>query len=87
MREKVKFNWKGPHHSYLGAFMVFWGYLMICADYGAFGYAFTALGFFVLTDDVVEHYITADTPLRLLFEKVIYPLVLRFNRVVKINEK
>jgi len=63
--------------------MVIWGYLMIAAHYGAFGYVFTALGFFVLTDDVVEHYVTADTPLRLLFEKIIYPLVQRFNKTVK----
>jgi len=46
--------------------MVIWGYLMIAAHYGAFGYVFTA-----------------DTPLRLLFEKIIYPLVQRFNKTVK----
>lgn len=31
------------------------------------------IGFLISLDDVVEHTITADTPLRILFDKVIAP--------------
>lgn len=83
MRDRIEFDWKGPHHVYLGTFMVLYGCLMIAADYGAFGCAFTALGVLIAADDVVEHALTVDTPLRILFEKVIYPLMLKFNSRIK----
>lgn len=86
MKEPNEFVWNGPHHLYLGAFMVFWGALMIVQNYGAFSYIFAGLGVIIFIDDMIEHTVTASTPLRLLFEKVLFPLVLKFNEMIKRNK-
>jgi len=37
-------------------------------------------GAYITIDDVVEHTITAKTPLRVLFEKVIFPLINKLRK-------
>lgn len=36
---------------------------------------FYIIGIFLIIDDLIEHFITGDTPFRLLFEKIIVPLL------------
>lgn len=79
MREKVKFEWRGNHHFYTGiffaAFGVFQWYMGL--DNGELTMLipmwqiFFGVGIFMMIDDIIEHTITRDTPLRLLYEKVI----------------
>ena len=77
----IPFKWKGNHHSYHGlwilAFGIFQWYMGI--DNGEletlipFWQLLIGVGVFMVIDDVIEHLITADTPLRLLYDKVIKP--------------
>lgn len=83
MRPPVKFIWKGNHHSYHGLWLIAFGafqwYMGI--DNGALSNVIPlwqtciGIGTFMLIDDVVEHTITADTPLRLIYEKLILPFI------------
>ncbi|MBW2561694.1 MAG: hypothetical protein JRE40_12680 [Deltaproteobacteria bacterium] len=56
---------------------------MIVAGYGPFGYCFAVLGVGIAIDDAIEHTITADAPFRVLFEKILWPLVIKFNDILK----
>jgi len=68
------FKPKAPHHAYIGAFLLFLAWTMWDYDYYHPLCEYVAVtGAYVLIDDVIEHTITAKTPLRLLFDKVIYP--------------
>ncbi len=49
------------HHLYIGALLLGWQYPV------------NIIGALVFLDDLVEHTITADTPLRLFFDKYISP--------------
>jgi len=80
-RDPVPFNPRAPHHSYLGAFLLFlawtmWPYWY----YHPLTEIFAVLGAFAVIDDVIEHTITRRTPLRLIFEKVIFPLLVKISR-------
>lgn len=85
MREPVKFKWCRNHHLYYGIslfifgaynyiFMVDSNELLMCEPIWV---VFMAIGGFLAADDFIEHTITRDTPIRLLFEKVIYPWLLK----------
>ena len=41
--------------------------------------SFIGIGLFMIVDDIVEHTITADTPLRIFYERVIRPALRRMN--------
>ena len=41
--------------------------------------SFVGVGLFMIVDDVIEHTYTADTPLRILFERVIQPVLRQLN--------
>jgi hypothetical protein len=81
MREPVKFYWKGNHHSYYGIFLIAFGlfnwYMGI--DNGdleqllPLWQSFTGAGILMVLDDIWEHKISGDTPLRILYEKVVIP--------------
>lgn len=51
------------HHAYIGLLLLGWQYPV------------NVVGALILIDDVIEHTITKDTPLRVLFDKVISPLL------------
>ena len=83
LRPPVKFEWRGNHHGYYGIFFIVFGifnYIM-GVDNGVldkllpFWNFFTLVGIVFLVDDAVEHWVTADTPLRILYEKVFRPLL------------
>lgn len=76
------FNPKAPHHLYIGLFMLFLAYTMWGYDYYHPLAEITAtIGAFVTIDDVIEHTVTAKTPLRLFFEKVLYTCLKKLKLV------
>ena len=78
MKPLVPFQWKGNHHSYHGIFILAFGlfnwYMGI--DNGELTTlipiwkSLVVIGGFIVIDDVIEHTITADTPLRILYEQI-----------------
>ena len=78
MKQLVPFQWRGNHHCYHGAFILAFGlfnwYMGI--DNGElttlipFWKLLVGVGGFMIIDDVIEHTITADTPLRILYEHI-----------------
>ena len=82
--EKMKpnsFKPRAPHHLYIGLFMLFLAWTMWPYDYYHPLAEITAItGAYITMDDIVEHTVTARTPLRILFEKVIFPLINRLRR-------
>jgi hypothetical protein len=79
MRPPVPFKWRGNHHSYTGLWFVAFGVFNWFMSWDNLDsliplwQVVIGVGVFMLVDDVVEHKVTADTPLRLLWEKVIRP--------------
>lgn len=79
MQKPVKFKWKGNHHLYHGIWIVGFGifqwYMGIdngeLTSLSPLWKIFIGAGIFIIIDDIVEHTITADTPLRLLYDKII----------------
>lgn len=85
MREPVKFHWRGNHHSYYGIFFIAFGlfnwYMGIdnIEELIPLWQVITGLGVVMIIDDFIEHKITASTPLRILWKKVIYPMIKNKN--------
>jgi len=76
MKKRNPFIPKAPHHLYIGLFILFLAWTM--KDYSYYHPLcdiLTVIGAFITIDDVIEHTVTADTPLRLLFDKIIVPLL------------
>ena len=76
MRPKVKFIWRGPHHCYIGIVLIVFGWL--CQPHSLYDPItpwLYGIGALVLLDDIIEHTITGNTPLRIIFEKSIIPLL------------
>jgi len=78
LRPPVKFHWKGNHHLYYGIFFVAFGIFNWYMGIGngeldsilSLWYSCIGIGLYMIIDDIVEHTVTADTPLRLLYEKI-----------------
>jgi len=76
------FKPKAPHHLYIGLFLLFLAWTMWDYDYYHPLAEITAIaGAYITIDDIIEHTITAKTPLRLLFDKVIYPCLKKLKLV------
>lgn len=83
MNPKVPFKWKGNHHAYHGiwimAFGIFQWYMGVdnaeLTVLIPFWQTLIGIGAFMLIDDIIEHTITRDTPLRLLYDKIIKPIL------------
>jgi len=81
MRPRVKFVWYRNHHLYYGIALFLFGlynyYLMKRSNElkkcKPIWYFFMLIGTLLTFDDIVEHVITRDTPIRILFEKWILP--------------
>lgn len=75
MKPPVKFEWKGNHHSYYGVFLVAFGlfnYYMGVDNgqldaLGPLWISTIGLGAFCIIDDIIEHKITSETPLRKIY--------------------
>jgi len=75
MRLPVPFKWRGIHHSYLGAWFIGFGLFFLYMNQGngldtlnILYLLFIVIGSYLFVDDVYEHTVTADTPLRRLWE-------------------
>ena len=81
MEPKVPFVWKGKHHGYIGAWFMAFGAFFLYMDYGDpdqilwLWEAFIGVGACMIADDVIEHTWTASTPLRILYNKIILPIL------------
>jgi hypothetical protein len=65
MRPPIPFKPKSLHHAYIAIFCAI--AFCISLHYPIIGYA---LCLYTLVDDIIEHTITADTPLRIMFERL-----------------
>jgi len=76
VRPKVPFKPKGNHHLYHGIWITAFGIFNLIMGYDnieelfPLWYALVGIGVFMMIDDIIEHTITADTPLRILWEKI-----------------
>jgi len=74
----VKFVWKGNHHAYYGIFFIVFGAFNWYMGTGnsnlegliPFWQALVGTGSYMIVDDVIEHKITANTPLRIIYRKL-----------------
>lgn len=83
MRPLVPFRWKGNHHLYHGIWIMGFGLFQwyMGIDNGDLAklipmwQVFVGVGIFMIVDDIIEHTVTGNTPLRILYEKVIVPIL------------
>ena len=81
MRPHVPFIWYRNHHLYYGIALFLFGlynyYLMKKSGElekcKFIWYLFMLIGILIALDDAIEHTITRDTPIRIVFEKLILP--------------
>jgi len=83
MRPPIEFKWRGNHHLYHGLWFI--GFGLFNWYMGVDNYPLDSLipvwqgmvgiGAFMVVDDVIEHWVTGDTPLRLLYEHIILPML------------
>lgn len=67
-----------PHHLYIGGFLLLMGWMMEPYElYDIIKYVFYAAGGLIAADDIIEHTMNKDTPLRMFFEKIIVRLLKR----------
>jgi hypothetical protein len=79
MQPPIKFVWKGNHHSYYGIFFIVFGLFnwYMGNENGnlegliPFWQAFIVAGGFFIADDIVEHTVTASTPLRKTYQYLV----------------
>lgn len=83
MRKPTKFVARGNHHAYYGIALIIFGLFNYWAgipNYPMnqmlwFWELLTAIGVLLLIDDTIEHTITGNTPLRIIFEKIVMPIL------------
>ncbi len=64
MREPIPWCWDRLHHFYIGLAITIIGYILK-------NKWIMLLGIFGIVDDILEHTVTADTPLRIIYENTI----------------
>jgi uncharacterized membrane protein len=75
MKPPVKFYWKGNHHSYIGIFFIAFGLFNVymgtdngnLSDICSLWWTITGIGAFMVIDDIIEHKVTSETPLRKIY--------------------
>jgi hypothetical protein len=74
MKPPVKFHWRGIHHLYLGLWFFSFGLFFLYMNLGnrldflnGFYSLLVVVGLYLVCDDLIEHIITEDTPLRRLW--------------------
>ena len=83
MKPKVDFIWRGKHHGYIGVWFIAFGAFFLYMDYNDpasilwLWKAIIGIGAYMIIDDVIEHTITASAPLRILWEKILLPLIMK----------
>ena len=88
MRDPIKFYWKNTHHLYIGVGVIVFAWLMVPYEYyNLWRNIFFILGTYTVVDDLIEHTITGNTPLRLFSEKILYPFMKKVNNLFKNKSK
>ena len=73
-RPPVPFKWRGNHHSYYGVFFIVFALFNLYMGFNnleelfPLWYTIMGLGVFMFVDDWIEHNLTADTPLHIIWE-------------------
>jgi uncharacterized membrane protein len=75
MKEPIKFEWKGNHHLYYGIFLVVFGLFNVymgtdngnLSELSNLWWTIIGIGGFCVVDDIIEHTVTSETPLRKLY--------------------
>jgi len=84
MREPIKFHWKALHHLYIGICILILAWLIVLnKQYPIWGNNFFLLGIYTVFDDIIEHTVTANTPLRFLTEKILEPTLKKVKYFLK----
>ena len=74
--ERNPFEWRAMHHIYVGLMCMIFGWLGMGQTWSyELGQVFFGIGALIFADDLIEHTICGTTPLRLLFDKILAPLV------------
>ena len=88
MRAPIKFHWKDTHHLYIGFFVLLFAMIRIPFTYYSFWTnVYLLLGIYIVLDDIIEHSITATTPLRIFAEKILFPFMEKCKKLFKISSK
>jgi hypothetical protein len=83
MRNPLKFHWKEIHHLYIGIGLLCYGFYLSLNEYiNIFTNTFFILGTYITVDDIVEHTITANTPLRVFTEKILNPSLIKIKNLL-----
>ena len=81
----IPFKWKGNHHAYHGIWIMGFGlfnwYMGMDNGYLTnaipIWQAMVGIGVFMIVDDAIEHTLTSSTPLRIIHEKIIVPILMK----------
>jgi len=83
LKPPVKFIPRGPHHLYIGLVLMIFAWLMAPYEYyNVWTWLFGIAGALIFTDDLIEHTITGSTPLRLFFDKILFPFMTKINNLI-----
>jgi hypothetical protein len=84
MRGPIKFHWKSFHHLYIGLCVIVGTMLIVpYQPHTLWTNIFFILGIYTVVDDLIVHTVTANTPLKILFEKTLYRMMLKIDNHVK----
>jgi hypothetical protein len=83
MREPIKFHWKATHHLYIGMGVLLYALVILPLISNNTGTTLPfIIGLYIVVDDIVEHSITATTPLRIFAEKLLFPILNQIKQVL-----
>ena len=84
MREPIRFQWKATHHLYIGFGVILYSCLVVLfEEIPVWQNNIFFLGTYIIADDVIEHTITAGTPLRMLTEKILDPIIYKLKSLIR----
>jgi hypothetical protein len=82
MRSPIKFYWKKFHHLYIGLFIIAYAFIIVLDEYySILTNNYFLLGAYIFVDDLIDHTITANTPLGILYERVLYPIMKKIKTI------
>lgn len=66
-----------PHHMWVGLAVAAFGFGSVWKYYPVTGSLMTLAGLLIALDDAIEHTFDVETPLDMLWKKLIYPFLMR----------
>ena len=71
------------HHLYVGIMCIVFGFLGLGQWWSwELGWFFITIGIIITIDDIIEHTYNSNTPLRILFEVILYPIVIVTKKTI-----